>query len=166
MSDNKFDYVKTRREDVDPIPQNIAGVVHTVMKYYTRFNVWVYKKSNGKLMKNFPGGYPICIVGMTGKKTGLRREVALIHLPQGDNKYIVASQGGMEKNPVWYNNIMANPKVDIMFQGETRHYTVRQLTPDEKRDAWPHLLSLYPDFDEYQARTDRDIPVLLCEPVK
>lgn len=165
MSD-KFDYVKTRREDVEPIPENIAGIVHTVMKYYTRFNVWVYKKTNGKFMKSFPGGYPICIVGMTGKKTGARREVGLIHLPEGENKYLVASQGGMEKHPVWYFNVKANPNIDIMVGGVKKNYVARQLTPDEKRNAWPHLLSLYPDFDEYQARTDRDIPVFLCTPVK
>lgn len=164
MSD-KFDYVKTKREDVDEIPQKWVPLVRKIMKAYTRFNVWVYKKTNGKLMKNFPGGFPICIVGMKGAKSGVRREVALIHLPDGENKYLVASQGGMEKHPVWYYNIKANPDIDIMVRGVTTHMRARQLTPDEKREAWPKLLALYPDFDEYQARTDRDIPVFLCEPV-
>ena len=161
----KFDYVKTRREDVDEIPEKWVPLVRKIMKAYTRFNVWVYKKTNGRLMKNFPGGYPICIVGMKGAKSGARREVALIHLPHGDNLYLVASQGGMEKNPVWYYNIKANPDIDVMHRGHTRNMHARQLSPDEKREAWPVLLSLYPDFDEYQARTDRDIPVFLCEPV-
>src|SRR5690606_15722484 len=106
---SRFDYVKTKREDVQEIPAKWVGLVRFIMKYYTRFNVWVYKKSNGKLMKNFPGGYPICIVGMTGRKSGERREVALIHLPWGEKKLLVASQGGMEKHPVWYHNIVANP---------------------------------------------------------
>lgn len=161
---NKFDYVKTRREDVDEIPAKMVPLVRRVMKIYTRFNVWVYKKSNGKLLKNFPGGYPICIVTMIGRKSGQPREVALIHLPHGENKYLVASQGGMEKNPVWYYNIAANPDVEIMVGGIKKSYRARQLSPDEKREAWPHLLTLYPDFDEYQARTDRDIPVFVCEP--
>jgi len=166
MSENKFDYVKTRREDVQEFPDKIIGIVRFLIKHYTRFNVWVYKKSNGKLMKNFPGGYPICIVGMRGRKSGKRREVALIHLPDGENKYLVASQGGMDMHPVWYHNIKANPDIDIMRDGVKANYHARQLTSDEKRNAWPHLLSLYPDFDEYQARTDRDIPVFLCTPVK
>ena len=160
----QFDYVKTKREDVQEIPEKWSGLVRFFMRWYTRFNVWVYKKSNGRLMKHFPGGFPICIVGMTGRKSGGRREVALIHLPWGDKKLLVASQGGMNKNPVWYYNIAANPKVDIMVTGVTKQYTARQATADEKRDLWPHLLSLYPDFDEYQARTDRDIPVFICEP--
>lgn len=166
MSENKFDYVKTRREDVDAIPEKWVGFVRFIIKNYTRFNVWVYKKTNGKLMKNFPGGYPICIVGMTGRKSGERREVGLIHLPDGENKYLVASQGGMDKHPVWYFNVKANPNIDIMVGGDKRNFVARQLTPEEKRDCWPHLLSIYPDFDEYQARTDRDIPVFLCTPAE
>ncbi|PLW82510.1 nitroreductase family deazaflavin-dependent oxidoreductase [Kineobactrum sediminis] len=161
---NKFDYVKTRREDVDEIPTKMVPLVRRVMKVYTRFNVWVYKKSNGRLLKNFPGGYPICIVTMVGRKSGQPREIALINLPQGENRYLVASQGGMEKNPVWYYNIAANPDVEIMVGGLKKPYRARQVSPDEKREAWPHLLTLYPGFDEYQARTDRDIPVFICEP--
>ena len=115
-------------------------------------------------MKNFPGGYPICIVGTTGRKSGQRREIALIHLPMDDKKLLVASQGGMEKNPVWYHNVKANPEIDIMVGGDKRNFVARQVDSEEKRELWPHLLSLYPDFDEYQARTDRDIPVFLCEP--
>ena len=70
----------------------------------------------------------------------------------------------MDKNPVWYHNIKANPNIDIMLQGITQHYIAEQITEDEKRALWPHLLSLYPDFDEYQARTDRAIPVFACSP--
>lgn len=161
---NKFDYVKTRREDIDEIPEKWVPLVRKIIRRYTQLNVWVYKKTNGKLMKNFPGGYPICIVGMKGRKTGARREVGLIHLPEGENVYLVASQGGMDKHPVWYHNVVANPEIDVMVSGNVRNMVARQLSADEKRDAWPHLLSLYPDFDEYQARTDRDIPVFICTP--
>ena len=159
---NKLEYVKKRREDVDVIPHKWQGVVQRVMKHYTRLNVWVYKNSKGRLFKHFPGGYPICIVGMTGKRSGVRREIALIHLPWGDKKLIVASQGGMEKHPLWYFNIAANPNVDIMVGGDKQNYIAQRASPGEKRELWPHLLSLYPPFDEYQARTDRDIPVFIC----
>ena len=78
-SGSKFDYVKTKREDVDAIPAKHQHLVRKFMKWYTRFNVWVFKKSKGKLWTKFPGGYPICVVGMKGRKSGARREVALIH---------------------------------------------------------------------------------------
>ncbi|WP_372747579.1 nitroreductase family deazaflavin-dependent oxidoreductase [Litorivivens sp.] len=162
----EYDYVKTKRADVKPIPQEHFGAIKKVMKWVTAANVWVFKKSKGRLWKNFPGGYPICVVGMKGAKTGAWREIALIHLPEGDNVYLVASQGGMDRHPVWYHNIAANPDITVMFGGNTRNMRARQISDEEKAAAWPHLCSLYPDFDEYQARTDRNIPVFLCEPVK
>lgn len=161
---SKFDYVKTRREDVAPIPEKWERLIKAIMRNYTRFNVWVYKKTNGRLMKHFPGGFPICIVTMIGRKSGEPREVALIHLPYGEKKLLVASQGGMEKNPVWYYNVKANPDIGIMVGGEKRAYHAEQADEATKRELWPHLLSIYPDFDEYQARTDRDIPVFVCTP--
>ena len=72
---------------VQEIPQKWEKQIKFFMRHYTRFNVWVYKKTGGRLMKNFPGGYPICLVTMLGKKSGLEREVALIHLPWGDKNY-------------------------------------------------------------------------------
>lgn len=158
----RFDYVKTRREDVDPIPNQ--GLVKVFMRWFTRLNVWVFKLSKGRLMKNFPGGYPICVVGTTGRKSGKRREIALIHLPWKDGILLVASQGGMETNPVWYYNIQAHPDIDVMVGGQHQQMVAHQASDEEKRELWPHLLSLYPDFDEYQARTERNIPVFICSP--
>lgn len=156
----EYDYVKTRREDVQEIPEKpwIKGI----MKIFTRLNVWVFKLSNGRLWKNFPGGYPICVVETIGAKSGQPREIALIHLPIDDDLLLVASQGGMEKNPVWYYNIVAHPRITVLFDGQKQAMVARQVSDDEKRELWPHLLSLYPDFDEYQARTDRNIPVFRC----
>lgn len=162
----KYDYVKTDREDVRVISPKAAAITRRIMPLYTRLNVWVFKKSRGRLMKNFPGGYPICAVSMTGRRSGQKREIALIHLPHGENKLLVASQGGMDMHPAWHYNLQADPKIEIMIGGNTRPYIARQVSDEEKRDLWPHLLSLYPAFDEYQARTDRNIPVYLCEPLR
>ena len=161
----EYDYVKTKRADVKAFPTGKDKQIKNFIRFFTKINVWVFKKTNGKFMKNFPGGYPICIVGTKGKKSGLRREIALIHLPKDDKVLLVASQGGMDIHPVWYHNIRANPDIDIMIGGVTTNMKARQVSDDEKRDLWPHLLSLYPDFDEYQARTDRNIPVFECAKV-
>ncbi|MEH6590779.1 MAG: nitroreductase family deazaflavin-dependent oxidoreductase [Halioglobus sp.] len=161
----KYDYVKTRREDVRVIEDKQVPVVRFFMRWATRLNVAVFRLSKGRLMNKFIGGYPVCIVNTTGAKSGKIRRIALIHLPHGDNKLLVASQGGMPTNPVWYYNIAANPDIEIMVGGDNKPYLARQLSDDEKAELWPHLLSLYPDFDEYQARTDRNIPVFSCKPV-
>lgn len=155
-----FDYVKTRREDVDDIPNQ--AFVQGILKIVTAINVWVFKASNGRLWKNFIGGYPICVVETKGRKTGKRRDIALIYLPIGDDVLLVASQGGMERNPLWVHNLLAEPNIRIMVGGKTTAMKARRVDAEEKAALWPHLLSLYPDFDEYQARTDRDIPVFRC----
>jgi deazaflavin-dependent oxidoreductase (nitroreductase family) len=161
----QYDYVKTRREDVDEIPEKWVWLVRGITRFYTRLNIWVFKKSKGRLWKNFPGGYPICVVGMTGNKSGQRREIALIYLPYGDKVLLVASQGGLDKHPVWYHNISANPDVDVLFEGRLTKMHAQQASDDEKRELWPVLISIYPDFDQYQARTDRNIPVFICKPL-
>ncbi len=161
-----YDYVKTRREDLKPLPDNAKGLAHLFLKTFTHINVWVYRASKGRLFNTFPGGgFPICLITTTGAKSGKPRSIALIHLPLGDNKLLVASQGGSDSHPTWYYNVKANPEVAIQFGAERRSYRARHVSDDEKRNLWPHLISLYPDYDQYQARTDRNIPVFLCEPI-
>jgi deazaflavin-dependent oxidoreductase (nitroreductase family) len=162
----KFPYVKKLREEVRVIPEKAVPFTRFVIKNFTRFNVWVFRTSKGRLMTTFPGGYPICVVGMKGAKSGARREVGLIHIPKGDDIILIASQGGLDKHPAWYYNVKANPDIDIMIAGgEKKNYIARQLSEAEKGALWPLILSVYPDFDEYQARTDREIPVFLCTPI-
>jgi F420H(2)-dependent quinone reductase len=161
----EYEYVKTRREDVRPIKQSQVPLVRFFMRWATKLNVAIFRASKGRLMNKFIGGYPVCIVTTTGAKSGKTRRIALIHLPHGKNKLLVASQGGMNTNPVWYHNIVAHPKILIMVDGKEEAYLARQVSDQEKAELWPHLLSMYPDFDEYQARTDRNIPVFSCEPV-
>jgi deazaflavin-dependent oxidoreductase (nitroreductase family) len=161
----KYEYVKTRREDVQPIKERQVPLIQAVMRWATKLNVAVFRMSKGRLMNKFIGGYPVCVVTSTGARSGKIRRIALIHLPSGDDKLLVASQGGMDKNPLWYHNLIAHPKIQIMAEGTEKNYIARPVNNEEKAALWPHLLSLYPDFDEYQARTDRDIPVFRCKPL-
>ena len=161
----KYDYVSTHRADVRLIKDSQVPLVRFIMRWVTRLNVAVFRASRGRLMNKFIGGFPVCIVSTTGARSGKLRRIALIHLPHGDHKLLVASQGGMDKNPVWYHNIVTHPDIQIMVDGKELNYRARQVTDEEKAMLWPHLLSMYPSFDEYQARTDRNIPVFSCQPV-
>lgn len=161
----KYDYVRTRREDVQQIKESQIPAVRFFMRWATRLQVAVFRASKGRLMNKFIGGYPVCVVTTTGAKSGKIRRIALIHLPHGANKLLVASQGGMPRHPLWYHNIVAHPEIQIMVDGEEKTYIARQVGDEEKAALWPHLLSLYPDFDQYQARTDRNIPVFSCHSV-
>ena len=162
-----YDYVKTRREDVQAIPPNTQNKARAFVKWMTRANVWVFKKTKGRLWNTFPGGFPICVVGMTGKKSGKMREIALIHLPKDDGVLLVASLGGMDKHPVWYYNLKAEPNVEI--RDRTKVYTMRVrevVDPVEKKRLWDIAVKAYPPYQEYQEKTDRPIPVLVAEPAK
>ena len=161
----EYDYVKTKRKDVRQFKESQLPAIRRVLRWVSHLQVAIYRKSNGRLLNKFLGGYPICVVTTTGAKSGQPRSIPLIHLPHGDNKLLVASQGGMPGNPAWYYNVVAHPEVQILVDGQEKTYRARRVSDEEKAELWPHLLSLYPDFDEYQARTDRNIPVFSCEPV-
>lgn len=131
---------------------------------YSKFNVWLYRKSGGKLMGSMAGG-PVCLVGMTGRKSGKRRTLPLIYNTRGDDVFFIASRGGTPAHPAWYHNMMAYPRVDIQMGTQTRNYSVRQASDEEKAELWPIAVANYKDFDVYQTRTERSIPVLICSPV-
>ena len=158
----KYDYVKTRREDVMQYKEKQLPAIKMVTRWVSRFQAGVFRASKGRLMNSFLGG-PVCLVTMTGAKSGKTRRLPLIHIAHGENKILVASSGGMPKNPVWYYNIKAHPRIQIMAGGAQKTYQARQVSDEEKAALWPVLLAVYPDFDEYQARTDRNIPVFYCE---
>jgi len=161
----EYDYVTRKRSEVRPFPRRGMGLVRALLRWMTHVQVAVFRATGGRAMNRFLGGFPVCIVTARGARSGKVRRIALIHLPHGENKLLVASQGGMDKMPGWYYNIAANPEVRIMVDGEEKTYRARRVSDEEKAALWPHLCSLYPDFDEYQARTDRNIPVFSCEPV-
>lgn len=160
----KYDYVKTKREDVFQYKESQLPAIKAFLRWGSKAQASVFRMSKGRLMKSFLGG-PVCLVTMTGAKSGKTRHIPLIHIRHGENKVLVASSGGMPKNPVWYYNLKAHPQIKIMADGQEREYIARQVDDEEKAALWPLLVDTYADFDEYQARTDRNIPVFNCEPV-
>ena len=135
-----------------------------LLKGYTRINVWVYRASGGRLMNKL-GKDPICLVTMTGAKSGQTRTIPLMYVPYDKGVLLVASQGGMPRHPVWYHNLMAHPDITVERDGTTRRLRARVASAEEKARLWPVCVEHYAPYEEYQQRTDRDIPVFVCEPV-
>jgi deazaflavin-dependent oxidoreductase (nitroreductase family) len=133
-----------------------------VLKLFTRINVIVYRLSSGRWMNKL-AGMPILLVEMTGVKSGRKRTIPLMTVPHENGFLLVASQGGAPQHPVWYHNLMAHPNVNITSNGETRAMTARRVSDEEKAALWPTCVEYYPPYEDYQARTDRNIPVFLCE---
>jgi deazaflavin-dependent oxidoreductase (nitroreductase family) len=106
----------------------------------------------------------IIVLTSVGAKTGKLRKTPLMRV-EHDGKYAaVASLGGAPKNPVWYNNLKANPHVELQDGPVKRDYIARELEGDEKAIWWTRAVAAYPDYAEYQKKTTRQIPVFVLEP--
>lgn len=140
-----------------------------IIKWMSRINVKLYRATGGRLGGKwrvgsaFPWGIPVCLLTTTGRKSGRPRISPLLFLEDGDRVVLVASQGGLPKNPMWYLNIRANPDVTIQIESRIRKMRARVATDEERAELWPRLVDLYADFDNYQSWTDRQIPVVICE---
>jgi deazaflavin-dependent oxidoreductase (nitroreductase family) len=140
------------------------GPNKAVIKFASKLNVFVYRLTGGRVMGKMKGA-PICLVTMTGRKSGRKITFPLMYNPDGGNVILVASLGGAPKNPVWYYNLMANPKVIIQLGAKKQEMLATQASPEQKAALWPSIVANYPDFEVYQKKTERDIPVIICSPV-
>jgi deazaflavin-dependent oxidoreductase (nitroreductase family) len=144
-----------------PTQERVGSVVVKVMSVV---NVWLYRATGGWLGSRFRYGAPVCLVTVIGRKSGRPLTVPLLYLQRGREVVLVASKGGMSHHPLWYHNMMANPRVEVEIGRDKQPMLVRRASDDEKRQLWPELVKMYPDYDDYQARTTRNIPVLILAP--
>jgi len=100
----------------------------------------------------------------TGRKSGQPRTTPLLYLRDGNDIVIVASQGGMSKHPLWYLNLEASPDCEVEIGSTRTLMRAHRVSDDEKAALWTRLTQMYRDFDDYQARTERNIPVLRLSP--
>ncbi|WP_028923672.1 nitroreductase family deazaflavin-dependent oxidoreductase [Pseudonocardia acaciae] len=108
-------------------------------------------------------GYPTLLLTTIGRRSGTPRRTALIYGRDGENYLLVASQGGLPEHPLWYRNLTANPEVQLQVGPEKFTARARTATPEEKPALWRTMVGVYPPYEEYQGRTDRDIPVVILE---
>jgi deazaflavin-dependent oxidoreductase (nitroreductase family) len=110
-------------------------------------------------------GRDVVLVTIRGAKTGKLRYVPLMRVEHDGTYAIVASVGGAPKHPVWYGNVKAEPHVELQDGTETAEYMAREVTGDEKAIWWERAVAAYPSYADYQRKTDREIPVLVLEPI-
>jgi deazaflavin-dependent oxidoreductase (nitroreductase family) len=100
----------------------------------------------------------------TGRKSGVRRSTMLTApIAEPDCVVLVASKGGDARHPDWYRNLVADPEVELTIGGTTRRMRARTASAEEKDELWPRIVEAYRGYALYQRRTDRDIPVVICE---
>lgn len=109
-------------------------------------------------------GMPVVLLTTIGAKTGKLRRTPLMRVEHDGTYAVVASLGGAPKNPVWYYNVVANPDVELQDGTETFDLRAREVSGDEKALWWERAVQAYPDYADYQKKTDRQIPVFVLEP--
>jgi deazaflavin-dependent oxidoreductase (nitroreductase family) len=135
-----------------------------VVKAMSKVNTWVFRVTGGKVGARFVGGAPVLLLNTVGRRSGEKRTAPLLYLEDGEDYVLVASKGGMSHHPAWYLNLEKNPQVEVEIGGEKKAMVARRASPQEKAALWPKLVAMYPSYDDYQARTDRDIPVVIVSP--
>jgi F420H(2)-dependent quinone reductase len=125
-----------------------------------RANIIVYRLSKGRF-----GGkqqnLPVLILHTVGRKSGKARQTPLLYLGDGEDYVIVASRGGSDAPPAWWLNLQAMPETTIEIKGSKRRVTARPATAEEKSAYWPRLTARYSFYADYQARTTRDLAVIV-----
>jgi deazaflavin-dependent oxidoreductase (nitroreductase family) len=128
-------------------------------------HVRAYQESDGEVGYLWNGA-PILLLTTTGRRSGQPRTNALIFGRDGDDFLVVASQGGMPTHPNWYWNLGDRPEADIQVKAEHLAVTARTAGDDEKPRLWKIVTDVWPNYDTYQTRTDRIIPLVILTPTR
>jgi deazaflavin-dependent oxidoreductase (nitroreductase family) len=154
-----------------PRPDQLdSPIVKKVMKYAARAQVWTYRRTNGRIGGKWHVGaafrkpVPVLLLDHVGRKSGAKFTTPLLYLADGPDLVVVASQGGMAKNPQWFLNLKAAPETQVQVGAELRRVRARVADDEARAALWPRLVDLYADFENYAAWTDRVIPVVILEP--
>ena len=134
-------------------------------RQWVRDQVDLYEKSGGKEGTTLRDtGLPVIIVTHTGNKTGAIRKTPLMRVKDGARYVLVGSVGGAPNNPVWVYNLRANPSVEIRDHTEVQKMRVREVSDEaERARLWKLAVAAFPPYDEYQAKTTRQIPLFVAE---
>lgn len=132
---------------------------------WARANAEEYMNSGGTVGTEMKGR-PVILLTTVGAKTGKIRKTPLMRVEHDGAYAVVASLGGAPKNPVWYYNIKAHPRVELQDATVVKEYDAREVFGDEKAVWWERAVATWPDYAEYQTKTDRQIPVFVLEPVR
>jgi deazaflavin-dependent oxidoreductase (nitroreductase family) len=135
---------------------------HWILKAMTRTHIFLHRLSGGRVF-NTLGGDEVCFVTMTGARSGRRLTIPLMYVPYREGVLLVASQTGRPTNPVWYHNLVKHPDIHVVYRRRKMELSARLAEPREKSELWPLCDQHYAPFADYRQRTERDIPIFICE---
>jgi F420H(2)-dependent quinone reductase len=128
-------------------------------------HTFLYRRTGGRLGHSIPGVRgKMLLLDHVGAKSGTRRTSPLLYVEDGQDIVIVASKGGFPRHPAWYHNLIANPDTTVQVGSERRAVHARVATPEERERLWALAVRAYHGYEDYRARTDREIPLVVLEP--
>lgn len=133
---------------------------------YVADHIREYVESDGEKGHEWREGVRTLLLTAKGRKSGVWRRTALIYGRDGENYVIVASRGGAEKHPQWYLNLGDNPDAEIQVGPDKLKVHARTAEGEERARLWDEMAVIWPDYNNYQTKTDRQIPIVVLEPAK
>jgi len=147
-----------------PLTPTQVAIAKPLIRIMSRLNTWAYRLTNGRIGGTYLHGVPVLLLTVVGRKTGRRLTVPLTYLQEGERAIVAASRAGMDQHPLWYLNLVANPDVDVQMGDAVRPMQAHTADDAERAAYWPKLVAVNPDYGAYQARTQRQIPVVILSP--
>jgi deazaflavin-dependent oxidoreductase (nitroreductase family) len=134
---------------------------------YGKEHVDRYRATDGEEGHDWERGSSVLLLTTTGHRSGEPRTTPLIYAPAGDDAYtVIASKGGSDEPPAWYVNLSEDPEVEVQIRGDRFKARARTATAEEKPAMWKRMVDEWPDYDDYQRSTEREIPVVVLERVE
>ena len=134
------------------------------VRRWSAVHAFLYRLTGGVLGRRLAGNHMLLLT-TTGHRSGRPHTVPLLYLSEGPNLVVIASYGGRPHHPTWYDNLICDPGVTIQIGSRTHPMRARVASPQERSLWWSRIVAAYDGYGEYQSRTDREIPVVLLEPL-
>jgi deazaflavin-dependent oxidoreductase (nitroreductase family) len=131
---------------------------------FVKAHVALNRASGGRLGGRLRKGAPVLLLTTTGRKRARRRTTPLLYVEEGDRHVVVASAGGAPSHPAWYLNLRSNPAATIQVGGRKLALTAETAGLEERARLWPRLTQMWPQYDDYWAKTRREIPLVILAP--
>jgi deazaflavin-dependent oxidoreductase (nitroreductase family) len=140
--------------------RSLPPIARRGQSLFTGAHSFVFRSTGGKAGRVFRGS-PVLLLVTTGRKTGKRRTTPLMYLKDGEDMVVVASDGGSPKHPAWWLNLRADPEATVEVGGRELRVRAEEAAPEEKGRLWPKLVAIYAGFEDYQRKTERELPVVV-----
>jgi deazaflavin-dependent oxidoreductase (nitroreductase family) len=143
--------------------KDLSRPANLALKLGSSVHAGVYRATGGKLFGRM-GKSPILLLNTVGRKSGKKRATPLLYVMDGEDFVLIASKGGAPTHPAWYLNLMANPDVTVEVGDREVHVRAEEVHGEEKTRLWQKMVEMYPTYDDYQTKTEREIPLLILHP--